>query len=100
MNRNRTLWLLAEGVTAVTVAGSQSPITIEPLGATHDPNRRVRVTRPWEPQYEDEPMAPDEVWEGNVADWYAAVREAATRPSFPGPCWKPGPCEAASNEAG
>lgn len=83
-NDPSVLWELANAIACVLVAGYQTPVTIEPMGRTFDTNRRVRVSRPWAPQdeHENDEIHPDDVWEGPVEDWCAAVKEATNRDDF------------------
>lgn len=67
---------LAEAVVYPLQAGSQGVITIDALGGSWEPNRRIRVSRAHGPQQEEDDSF---AWEGTITEWGDAVRAAAAR---------------------
>ena len=62
---------LAESVTLILVGGSQSPVTVTPLGNYFDTDRTVCVAKK-----EERDDGPDQLieWVGPVSEWVAACR--------------------------
>ena len=62
---------LAESVTLILVGGSQSPVTVTPLGNYFDTDRTVCVAK-----IEERDDGPDQLieWVGPVSEWVAACR--------------------------
>jgi hypothetical protein len=98
MSKAINLLLLAEAVTRVTVAGTQSAVTVTALGRTFDTDRLVQVSSEDSDDEEGEPVLGIS-WTGTVHIWSEAVREAANRPTFPPDDWVPGPYEQAAIDA-
>lgn len=62
---------LAESVTIILVGGSQSPVTVTPLGNYFDTDRRVCVAKTKESDDGDDQLIE---WVGPVSEWVTACR--------------------------